>query len=217
MNTRDIQARLAAYDIDPGPIDGLIGPKTRRAMRSFRSAYGRTIQKDFHHSGLHRVIMHWPVSGEGASESDRKHYHSIVTHDLSVVLGDLKPEANASTSDGRYVAHTRGLNTGSIGVAIDGMIGARERPFSPGSKPFTKQMLDLFAEHVADYCLTYDIPIGRTTVLTHAEVERTLGVWQRGKWDVTWLPGMDAPGDAIEVGDRIRDMIRAAMPGRRAA
>jgi len=212
MNTRDIQARLAAYGIDPGPIDGLMGPKTRRAMAAFRWQKKRSIRADFHASGLHRVIIHWPVTGEGASASDRQHYHAIVTHGLQVVLGDLKPEANASTRDGRYVAHTRGLNTGSIGVAVDGMIGAQERPFSPGSAPFTSDMVDLLCETVADFCLTYDIPVGRTTVLTHAEVEPTLGVWQRGKWDVTWLPWMHRPGDPLVVGDELRRKVKQAMP-----
>lgn len=212
MNTRDIQARLAARGFDPGPIDGLWGPKTAAARAAFADDRGHTIEADFHASGLHRVIMHWPVSGEGASGSDRQHYHLVVTHDLTVVDGYLKPEANANTGDGQYVAHTRALNTGSIGVAVDGMIGAQERPFKPGAAPFTMPMVQLMAQTVADLCLTYDIPISRYTVLTHSEVEPTLGVWQRGKWDINWLPDMDEPSDAIEVGDRIREMIRAEMP-----
>lgn len=214
MNVRDIQARLDAYGIDPGPLDGLMGPQTRRAMRAFWRKRGHRIKADFHPSGLHRVIIHWPASGEGASASDRQHYHAIITHDLRVVLGDLKPEANASTRDGRYVAHTRRLNTGSIGVAIDGMVGAQERPFSPGSAPFTAEMVGLLAETVADFCLTYDIPVGRGTVLTHAEVQPTLGVWQRAKWDITWLPGMDSPDDPIRVGNILREKVRRAQPGR---
>lgn len=212
MNTRDIQARLAARGFHPGPIDGRKGPKTRAAEAAYARVNGQSILRDFHSSGLHRIIIHWPASGEGASQSDRQHYHAIVTHDLRVVLGDLKPEANVNTVDGRYVAHTRALNTGSIGVAIDGMIGANERPFNPGPAPFTEPMVNLLAETVADLCLTYDIPLSRWTVLTHAEVEPTLGVWQRQKWDVTWLPGMDGPGDPIEVGDRLRELVRGLMP-----
>jgi len=48
-------------------------------------------------------------------------------------------------------------------------------------------------------------------VLTHAEVQPTLGVRQRGKWDITWLPGMEAPGDPIDVGDVLRAKISAAL------
>ena len=57
----------------------------------------------------------------------------------------------------------------------------------------------------------YGIPITRATVLTHAEVQPTLGVRQRGKWDITWLPGMSAPGDPIDLGDVLRARISAAL------
>ena len=217
ITTRDIQARLAARGFDPGPIDNIYGGQTRRAMEAFMARHGKPIRSDFHPSGLHRIVLHWPVSGKGASASDLEHYHAVITHDMRVVLGWLKPEANADTRDGQYVAHTRGLNAGSIGIAIDGMVGAQERPFDPGPAPFTRAMLDLLAETVADMCLTYDIPVSRWTVLSHAEVQPTLGVWQRGKWDIAWIPGMTAPGDPVAVGDVIRDMVRAAMPEARAA
>ncbi|MFN7881706.1 MAG: hypothetical protein ACK5PF_01635, partial [bacterium] len=51
----------------------------------------------------------------------------------------------------------------------------------------------------------------RETVLTHAEVEPTLKIKQRGKWDITWLPDMKAPGDPVTVGDNLRAQITAAM------
>ena len=51
----------------------------------------------------------------------------------------------------------------------------------------------------------------RTRVLSHAEVWPSLGVMQRGKWDITWLPDMATPGDPIEVGDRLRAMVRERL------
>ena len=43
-----------------------------------------------------------------------------------------------------------------------------------------------------------------------------LGVRQRGKWDITWLPGMTGVRDPISVGDRIRadvyDRMSPAQP-----
>ncbi len=33
-----IQNAVAAIDHDPGPIDGIMGPKTRRAIRAFEAA-----------------------------------------------------------------------------------------------------------------------------------------------------------------------------------
>lgn len=40
MNTRDVQAALLALGFDPGPVDGLMGLKTRAAIVSFQRAAG---------------------------------------------------------------------------------------------------------------------------------------------------------------------------------
>lgn len=217
MNTLDIQARLMARGFDSGPIDGLMGPKTKAATDKFHRKTGRTIREDFHPSGLHRIIMHWTAGAAGVIDLERRHYHLIIGQDARVYAGDHAPEANADISDGRYAPHTRALNTGSIGVAMDGMHGAVERPFSAGSAPITWHMVAVMAETVADLCVTYDIPLSRYTVLTHAEVQPTLGIWQRAKWDICWLPGMPAAGEAVTIGGKIRDMIADRMPERIAA
>ena len=41
---------------------------------------------------------------------------------------------------------------------------------------------------VANLALHYKIPVTPQTILTHAEVQPTLGIKQRGKWDVTRIP-----------------------------
>ncbi len=216
MTPFDIQCRLLAYGIDPGPLDGQMGRLTRRGMTAFRRQYGRRIEADFHPSGLCRVIGHWTAGSEGVIELEREHYNLIIGQDARTYAGLYRPEANGRISGG-YAAHTRALNTGSIGVALDAMAGAQERPFKPGRAPITEQMVAAFAREVADLCLTYRIPVSRWTVLTHAEVQPTLGVWQRNKWDITWLPDMDVPGDPVRVGDRLRELIRAEMPAVRLA
>jgi uncharacterized protein (TIGR02594 family) len=43
MNTRDIQIRLAALGFRPGPIDGAMGPATRKAIRAFQAANGLVV------------------------------------------------------------------------------------------------------------------------------------------------------------------------------
>ena len=159
---------------------------------------------------MKRVIIHWTAGAHKANAVDRRHYHVLIEGDGTVVPGDLGPEANENTGDGQYAAHTRALNTGSIGVAVCAMHGAKERPFNAGQHPITEAQLDALAGVVADLCATYRIPIDGRHVLTHAEVQPTLGVAQRGKWDITWLPDMDAPGDPVAVGDELRGMIRAA-------
>lgn len=155
--------------------------------------------------------MHWDAGSHEVSQSSREHYHEIVAGDGERVLGVLRPEANENTSDGQYVPHTRALNTGSIGLAMAAMRGAMERPFSPGSHPITPVQLEVFCEMVAEYAVTYGIPNTRRTILTHAEVQPTLGIWQRGKWDITWLPGLSRPIDPVEAGDRLRAMIGKHM------
>jgi hypothetical protein len=162
---------------------------------------------------MKRIIMHWTGGNNSVSDLDRDHYHEIAAGDGTRHLGRLRPEANKSTKDGVYVAHTRGLNTGSIGLAMAGMFGAKERPFSTGKYPINKAQLDVFCDMVAEYAETYGIPITPQTVLTHAEVEDTLGVKQRGKWDIAWLPGMSKPISPRAAGDALRQRVKMAMRG----
>lgn len=156
---------------------------------------------------MKRVIIHWTAGTHNVSAVDKKHYHYIIGGDGAVVAGDLPVSANESTATA-YAAHTRGLNTGSIGVAFAAMHGAKERPFSAGRYPITEGQVAAMARLVFDLCEKYGIPVTPETVLTHAEVEPTLGVSQSGKWDVTWLPNMDQAGNARAVGDLLRQKVR---------
>lgn len=156
---------------------------------------------------MKRIIMHWTAGSHRASSTDLKHYHFVVEADGAIVAGNYPVSANESTST-PYAAHTRGTNTGSIGVAVAAMHGAKERPFSSGQYPITQVQINALAELVADLAADYDIPVERTTILTHAEVQPTLGIKQAGKWDIMWVPGMTAPGDPVVVGDKIRKMVR---------
>ena len=161
---------------------------------------------------MERIVMHWTGGGHNANGTDKRYYHFIVEGDGTVVRGNFPVSANVGPLEkGKYAAHTRDLNTGSIGVSLAAMRRAKESPFDAGTSPITQVQLDAFAALVAELAEQYAIPITRETVLTHAEVQPTLGVWQRQKWDITWLPGMARPGDPIEVGDRLRQMVRRAQ------
>jgi N-acetyl-anhydromuramyl-L-alanine amidase AmpD len=166
-------------------------------------------------SGLKRIIIHWTAGGPTASSSDREHYHYIIQQDERIIKGEMEPEDNTNTSDDHYAAHTRRANTGAIGVSVCGMGGAVERPFSTGRYPLEGGQLRALYAFVARLCKQYEIPVTSTTVLTHAEVEPTLGIKQAGKWDITWLPGMSAPGNPITVGNTIRSEILKHMKGTR--
>lgn len=164
---------------------------------------------------MKRIVMHWTAGGHKANGTDKRHYHFIVELGPDgkprVVAGNQPPEANeriATPGDGStYAAHTRNANTGAIGVAVAGMRGAKERPFTPGPSPMTAEQVDLMCRFVADLAKQYRIPITPSTVLTHAEVERTLGIPQRNKWDIMWIPGLSSTQDPIAVGNMLRERI----------
>lgn len=158
---------------------------------------------------LKRIIIHWTAGGNRASALDKEHYHWIVEGDGALVAGRFKPEANIRPLKGAYAAHTLNCNTGSIGVSMAGMAGAVERPFSSGKAPLTSVQVQAMAALVARLCRQYGIPVTRETVLSHAEVQPTLKIQQRGKWDVAWLPGMTTTVDPVAVGDRFRAMVLA--------
>ena len=214
ITTRDLQARLAALNFDPGQIDNERGPRTNAAWEEVRQVRCISREEDlFHPSGLHRIIWHWTAGSAGVLDLERRHYHLIVGQDERVYMGDHLPEANADITPGRYAAHTRALNSGSIGVAFDAMAGAVERPWSAGATPITEGMVEVMVQEIADLAETYDIPVSRYTILSHAEVQQTLGVRQRAKWDTAWLPGFDGPVDPLLVGTRMRERIAEAVAG----
>ncbi|MEL7299385.1 MAG: peptidoglycan-binding domain-containing protein [Pseudomonadota bacterium] len=160
---------------------------------------------------MKRIIIHWTAGGGRASDVDRKHYHRLTEYDGTIVAGTHAIEDNIVVSDGDYAAHTRNLNTDSIGTAMCGMRGAKEHPFDAGPSPITEKQFRTHCIMVADLCRQYSIPVTRKTVLTHAEVEPTLGVKQRGKWDLTRLPFRPDIVGALAVGDYLRDMVREVL------
>lgn len=158
-----------------------------------------------------RIIAHWTAGGGRASPDDRTHYHRLVEYDGTVVSGTEAIEDNIVTSDGDYAAHTLRLNTGSIGVAMCGMRSAIEAPFDAGPSALTEKQFRTFCIMIADLCSEYSIPVTPSTVLTHAEVQPTLGVVQRGKWDIARLPWRDDLRGSRQVGDHLRSEVRALL------
>jgi N-acetyl-anhydromuramyl-L-alanine amidase AmpD len=160
---------------------------------------------------MRRIIGHWTAGGHTPSALDLSHYHFVIDGNGVVHRGRFAPEANLRPVTGKYAAHTRRCNTGSIGVAIAAMAGAQERPFRWGASPITAVQVSAYARLCADLAKQYNIAVTRETTLTHAEVQPTLKIAQRGKWDITILPGMDAPANPVAVGDMLRARIREFM------
>jgi uncharacterized protein YgiM (DUF1202 family) len=84
------------------------------------------------------------------------------------------------------------------------MAGAQERPFDAGRFPMKKEQWEAMAEVAAELCKFYLIPVTPKTVLGHGEVQKNLGITQRGKWDPMVLPWDPR---ARNVGDLFRDLV----------
>lgn len=79
--------------------------------------------------------------------------------------------------------------------------------------PITEIQFNSMCRKIGELCLKYGIEVGPKTVLSHAEVERTLGIKQRGKWDIAVLPfaGLTT---ATTCGDLMRRRASLYMLGR---
>jgi hypothetical protein len=157
-----------------------------------------------------RIICHWTAGGYQASALDRKHYHFLIEDDGRVVAGLRSVKDNDSTADGTYAAHTLRCNTKSIGVAACCMSGATRT--NPGRFPMIELQWRRMAEVAAELCKRYQIEVTPKTVLGHFEVERVLGIRQRGKWDPGFLP-WDPKASEREVGERFRSVVGASLTG----
>lgn len=160
---------------------------------------------------MSRAILHWSGGAYRASDLDREHYHLIIEGDGTVVLGEHSIADNVSTTDDDYAAHTRGCNTGSIGVSMACMAGATEAPFRAGSFPLKELQWNRAAEVVAQLANFYRIPVTPKNILSHAEVQPNLGIRQNAKWDVTRLPFDPKAVGAKACGDAFRTLVKSFM------
>lgn len=158
-----------------------------------------------------RLVLHWTAGAPVPSEMDREHYHVLIARTQELIRGDHSIADNVSTRDDDYAAHTRRLNTGSIGVALCGMMKAREMPFDPGPYPLTRAQWNHCLFVCADLCEAYGILPTPLTLLTHAEVEPHLGVVQRGKWDITKLPFDRGIWSSMTPGEELRARVKLLL------
>jgi hypothetical protein len=158
---------------------------------------------------MKRIIWHWSAGAHTPSDLDKQHYHFIIDGAGKVHPGKFAPEANEKPQKGKYAAHTLNCNTGSIGIAVAAMAGAVERPFNAGSHPITPAQVDALVTLSRKLGAQYGIPVTPETMLSHAEVQPVLGIKQRGKWDIAWLPGMAIPGDPVAVGNKLRARVKS--------
>ncbi|KRE15676.1 N-acetylmuramoyl-L-alanine amidase [Bosea sp. Root483D1] len=160
---------------------------------------------------LERVICHWTAGQHRASDLDRSHYHILIEGQGGLVRGDSPISANGIGGTGKRASHTLNCNTGSIGVSLCCMAGAKEQPFDPGKAPMTAVQWERLVRVVADLCRRYGIPVTPRTVLSHAEVQANLGIKQRGKWDFTRLAFAPSVKGAKACGDLLRAGVSASL------
>ena len=161
---------------------------------------------------MKRVIVHWTAGGYSANEIDRKAYHVLVQGDGTLIRGTHSIADNVSTADGMYAAHTLNCNTASIGVSACAMVHCVRSPFAAGRAPMRELQWRQMAEATADLCRFYDIPVTPQTVLGHGEVQATLGIRQKDKWDpmvLPWMPEMSM----TQVGIAFRTMVQNHLAG----
>jgi hypothetical protein len=219
MRTAELQSRLRALGFDPGPTDGIYGELTEEAVFDCLDQY--TPPVDLHPPGglvpsewmpecvMERVICHWTAGAYKAGSADVPHYHIVIEDDGRLVRGSYSIKDNVNTGDGRYAAHTKNCNSGAIGVSLACMAGAIENPFDAGKYPMTQTQWDTLAGVVSELCQVYSIPITPSTVLSHAEVQGTLGIAQSGKWDYTRLAfDLNVKG-AKACGDKLRSAVQS--------
>lgn len=199
-------------------VDGLWGPISQRAWNAHVGL--PPLREPFEvpfdwlpMARMQRAVVHWTGGGPKASDLDKCHYHVLIEDDGMLVRGNHPITANETLtgkSSDQYAAHVARLNTGSIGIGLCGMAGARESPLDFGRFPLTPRQWARAGELLAVLCDRYVIPVSYKTVLTHAEVEPTLGVRQAGKWDITVLEFSTVRG-AKPIGDMLREQVLATM------
>lgn len=159
---------------------------------------------------MKRIILHWTAGAYTPNSTDLKAYHFVIDGDGEWHRGVDVAKNSGSLKSG-YAAHTLNCNTDSIGVSLACMAGAVESPFKAGAYPMKVRQVDSLVDGVRELCRAYNIPVGRKTVLSHAEVQSTLGIAQRQKWDYTRLPFDDSMRGAHVIGDWLRKRIETAV------
>ena len=156
---------------------------------------------------MKRIIIHWTAGTGSPSSIDKQHYHYLVDDKGRVHTGIFSPEDNENCNDGKYAQHTGGGNTGSIGVAMCGMLNFHSRE-DVGKYPLTKAQCERMFKLIADLSAKYRIPITSSNIMTHYEFGlRNPRTSSAGKIDIIYLP----PYPEItkeKTGDFIRAKVR---------
>lgn len=165
---------------------------------------------------MNRIIWHHTGGTYTPNGTDKRAYHRLIDGEGQVHNGVFAIEANApgKIRRGAYAAHVRDLNTGSIGLAICAMGQGVWSDPSGGRWQVKPVQVDALLTETVRLCRAYGIPVNGRTVLSHAEVEPTLGVKQRNKWDFDYpVRAAVRSRDPVAICDELRQEVMRAMGG----
>lgn len=154
------------------------------------------------------INVHWTAGPPISRPDEADHYHAILNQDLTVAKGRYSPKDNEDTLDKIYAAHTLGNNRFRYGYSLAGMRGAKQSPFNPGPSPITEAQWSRAMIHLAQLCKFYGVKVTPQTLLTHAEVEKILGIKQKAKWDIAVLPWQ---ADKWNTAEKVGNLMRAEV------
>lgn len=156
---------------------------------------------------MKRIILHWSAGGLAPNCVDKEHYHFLVDGFGQVHKGYFEPEANLKCVEGRYAAHTGGGNTGSIGIALCGMLGFQNSK-NPGKYVIKQVQVEACLAFIAQLCKKYSIKVSSETVMTHYEFgKKHPNTTSFGKIDIIYLPPYPTV-KANEIGNFLRKKIQ---------
>lgn len=204
---RDYQGRVNGIFNRPVlVVDGMNGPNTRRGIEKAMKERRVRRKQDLFDRGVRGVVWHWTAGANGIIELEKDHYNFLHDTEGNTYDGNhtIAEQVNYDWRRGIGGSHTKSMNTGWVGESLDAMAGANGWPMDWGSHPITWEGIDAMLEHTMEVCEEYNIPVSPWTTLSHAEVQPTLGVKQRNKWDYMVLPGDSKPRDPVQVGNELR-------------
>lgn len=156
---------------------------------------------------MKKIVIHWTAGASVPNLHDKECYHYLIDSFGKIYEGKFKPTANEVCKTGMYAAHTGGGNTGAIGVALCGMFGYKNRK-NVGNYPITRVQFESAMQLCAKISKKFNIPITKSTVLTHYEFGKTHpNTTSFGKIDITFIPPYSWV-EADDVGKFIRTKIR---------
>lgn len=164
---------------------------------------------------FNRLTWHHSGGLYTPNKDDLEHYHFVIDGDGKVHHGHHPVEANAAGKKlvaGQYAAHTWKLNSGNISISLASMHkGDWGNPFG-GYAPVRNVQVDALIELSAKVVQEHGIFVDGRFTLSHAEVQPTLGVTQKNKWDFDYDPrGFSKTRDPIAIGDGLRQELRLKL------